>query len=40
VITNPQRLKGSVVLKVAKRIKESVLSKFGVELEQEPRNYP
>ena len=40
VITNPQRLKGSVVLKVAELIKESILSKYGVELEQEPRNYP
>lgn len=40
VITNPQRLKGSVVLKVAESIKASILSKFGVELEQEPRNYP
>lgn len=40
VITNPQGLKGSVVLKVAELIKESILGKYGVELEQEPRNYP
>ena len=40
VLTNPQRLRGSAVLEVAELIKASVLSKFGVELEQEPRNYP
>lgn len=40
VLTNPQKLKGSVVLKVADLIKASIFSKYGVELEQEPRNYP
>jgi UDP-N-acetylmuramate dehydrogenase len=40
VITNPQRLTGAVVLKVADLVKESILSKYGVQLEQEPRNYP
>ncbi len=40
VITNPRRLTGAVVLKVAELVKESILSKYGVELEQEPRNYP
>jgi len=40
VLTNPQRLRASAVLEVAELIKASVLSKFGVELEQEPRNYP
>lgn len=40
VITNPQRLRGAVVLEVAEMIKASILSQFGVELEQEPRNYP
>lgn len=40
VLTNPNRLSGSAVLEVAELIKVSVLSKFGVELEQEPRNYP
>ncbi len=40
VLTNPDRLRGSAVLEVAELIKASVLSKFGVELEQEPRNYP
>ncbi len=40
VLTNPNRLSGSVVLEVAGLIKASVLSTFGVELEQEPRNYP
>ena len=40
VLTNPQRLTGAVVLKVADLVKESILSKYGVQLEQEPRNYP
>lgn len=40
VLTNPNRLNGSAVLEVAELIKASVLSTFGVELEQEPRNYP
>lgn len=40
VLTNPNRLSGSAVLEVAELIRASVLSKFGVELEQEPRNYP
>ena len=40
VLTNPNRLRGSAVLEVAELIKASVLTKFGVELEQEPRNYP
>jgi UDP-N-acetylmuramate dehydrogenase len=40
VLTNPARLKGSAVLAVADMIKASILQKFGVELEQEPRNYP
>jgi UDP-N-acetylmuramate dehydrogenase len=40
VLTNPQRLKGSAVLEVAALIKASVTAKFGVALEQEPRNYP
>ena len=40
VLTNPNRLRGSAVLEVAELIKASVFSKFGVELEQEPRSYP
>jgi len=40
VLTNPARLKGSAVLAVAEMIKASILKQFGVELEQEPRNYP
>jgi UDP-N-acetylmuramate dehydrogenase len=40
VLTNPERLRASAVLHVAELIKASVLSKFGVELEQEPRSYP
>jgi len=40
VITNPQRLKGFVVLEVAEMIKTSIRKEFGVELEQEPRSYP
>lgn len=40
VLTNPNRLSGSAVLEVAELIRASVLSKFGVELEQEPRSYP
>ena len=40
VLTNPQRLRGSAVLEVAAIIKASIMSEFGVALEQEPRNYP
>lgn len=40
VLTNPNHLKGSAVLAVAEMIKASIVQKFGVELEQEPRNYP
>jgi UDP-N-acetylmuramate dehydrogenase len=40
VLTNPKRLKGTAVLELASAIKEAILLKFGVELEQEPRNYP
>ncbi|MFO1387847.1 UDP-N-acetylmuramate dehydrogenase [Cellvibrio sp.] len=40
VLTNPKRLKGTAVLALASAIKEAILLKFGVELEQEPRNYP
>lgn len=40
VLTNPKRLKGTAVFELASAIKEAVLLKFGVELEQEPRNYP
>lgn len=40
VLTNPNRLKGTAVLELASAIKEAILLKFGVELEQEPRNYP
>lgn len=40
VITNPQALRGAAVLKVAEMIKQSIQNKFGVALEQEPRNYP
>lgn len=40
VLTNPNRLKGAAVLELASAIKESIWTKFGVVLEQEPRNYP
>lgn len=40
VLTNPERLKGSAVLSLAEMIKASIFKQFGVELEQEPRNYP
>ncbi|MET0357436.1 MAG: UDP-N-acetylmuramate dehydrogenase [Cellvibrio sp.] len=40
VLTNPARLSGAKVLELADAIKTSVLQKFEVELEQEPRNYP
>jgi len=40
VLTNPDRLKADSVLSLSEAIKTSVLSKFGIELEQEPRNYP
>ena len=40
VLTNPKRLKGSAVLALAAAIKESILKRFDVDLEQEPRNYP
>ncbi len=40
VLTNPKRLRGAAVLALAARIKDSIATKFGVELEQEPRNYP
>lgn len=40
VLTNPNRLKGSVVLALSHRIKASVLHLFGVELELEPQVYP
>jgi UDP-N-acetylmuramate dehydrogenase len=40
VLTNPEHLKGAEVLALADRIKDSIASQFGVELEQEPRNYP
>jgi len=40
VITNPEKVSGAKVLELADAIKVSVLQKFGVELEQEPRNYP
>lgn len=40
VLTNPHRLKAAVVLALAAAIKEAILQKFGVVLEQEPRNYP
>lgn len=40
VLTNPLHLKGSAVLALAEMIKASILEEFGVELEQEPRNYP
>jgi UDP-N-acetylmuramate dehydrogenase len=40
VLTNPRHLTGSAVLALAEMIKASVLKEFGVELEQEPRNYP
>ncbi|GGY71407.1 UDP-N-acetylenolpyruvoylglucosamine reductase [Cellvibrio zantedeschiae] len=40
VLTNPSRLKGSAVLVLAELIKTSVTKEFGVDLEQEPRNYP
>jgi UDP-N-acetylmuramate dehydrogenase len=40
VLTNPNRLKGESVLRLAKKIQESILSLFGVDLEPEPRVYP
>jgi len=40
VLTNPDRLKGSAVVSLAEMIKASIVKQFGVELEQEPRNYP
>ncbi|RYY75622.1 MAG: UDP-N-acetylmuramate dehydrogenase [Gammaproteobacteria bacterium] len=40
VLTNPSRLNAGKVLELASAIKNSVLEMFGVELEQEPRNYP
>ena len=40
VLTNPQKRTADAVLGLADRIRQSVLEKFGVALEQEPRNYP
>ncbi|RYZ89233.1 MAG: UDP-N-acetylmuramate dehydrogenase [Moraxellaceae bacterium] len=40
VLTNPKRLKGSAVITLAEMIKASIFKQFGVELEQEPINYP
>lgn len=40
VLTNPLRLKGAAVLALAEQIKNSIATIFGIELEQEPRNYP
>ena len=40
VLTNPEKLNASNVLELANDIRNSVLDIFGVELEQEPRNYP
>ena len=40
VITNPERVKAECVLDVAEVVKAKILQQFGVELEQEPRNYP
>ncbi|RYY04073.1 MAG: UDP-N-acetylmuramate dehydrogenase [Gammaproteobacteria bacterium] len=40
VITNPERAKAECVLDVAEIVKAKILQQFGVELEQEPRNYP
>lgn len=40
VLTNPDRVKAAVVLTLAQSIKDSIEDQFGVELEQEPRNYP
>ncbi|RBP53241.1 UDP-N-acetylmuramate dehydrogenase [Arenicella xantha] len=39
VICNPQRRSGSAILNYAKQIQADILSKFGVELEIEPRIY-
>ncbi len=40
VLTNPNRLKGAAVLVLAASIKASIMKEFGIDLEQEPRNYP
>lgn len=40
VLTNPARLKGEVVIALANKICSSIEQRFGVSLEQEPRNYP
>lgn len=40
VLTNPDGLCGDAVLALAKRIQCSIADQFGVQLEQEPRNYP
>ena len=40
VLTNPHRGTADRVLVLADQIRQSVLEKFGVALEQEPRNYP
>lgn len=39
VLTNPNKLAGTAILELAKQIQLSVLNKFGVELEMEPRVY-
>ncbi len=40
VLTNPNRLVGGAVLKLAQAIKADIVEKFNVELEVEPRVYP
>lgn len=40
VLTNPNKLKGDVILALAQQIQESVFNLFGVHLELEPRVYP
>jgi UDP-N-acetylmuramate dehydrogenase len=40
VLTNPGRVSGRMVLDLAELIRSSVMEKFGVSLEMEPRIYP
>ncbi len=40
VLTNPKRASGAAVLKLAQAVCTSVVERFGVELEIEPRVYP
>tara|TARA_B110000116_G_scaffold247799_1_gene240402 strand:- start:150 stop:1166 length:1017 start_codon:yes stop_codon:yes gene_type:complete len=40
VLTNPKRASGTAVLKLAQAVCSSVVERFGIELEIEPRVYP